>query len=106
MDKIDRGEAFGRLALGCHDDDVERVYLESGAKVLNKPITLKTEGKADVVVTILLNPDGQEHCFVNESGFRDLSKETGEKIDWEKFDKQSETQAKFMKMFANAKKNI
>ena len=85
----------------CHDDDVERVFLESGADVLNKPITLKTEGKADVVVTILLNPDGQEHCFVNETGFRDLSQETGEKVDWVRYDKLNSEQAKFMKMFSS-----
>ncbi len=41
--------------------------------MLNKPILLKTEGKADVIVTILLSPDEQEHCYVNDTGFRDLS---------------------------------
>jgi hypothetical protein len=46
---------------------------------------LKTEGKADVVVTILQTPDDQEICFVNDTGFRDLSQETGETIDWEKY---------------------
>ena len=53
VDSIDRGEAFGRLAMGCHDDDVQNVHDNGGAIVLNAPITLKTEGKADVVVTIL-----------------------------------------------------
>ena len=53
VDKIDRGEAFGRLAVSCADEDVEKVYQQGGSKILNKPITLKTEGKADVVVTIL-----------------------------------------------------
>ena len=57
MDKIDRAEAYGRLAISCADEDVERVFKESGAKALNSPIVLKTEGKADVIVTILLSPD-------------------------------------------------
>ena len=57
---------------------------------MNKPITLKTEGKADVVVTILMSPDDQEHCFVNETGFKELSIETGEKVDWERHDKLSQ----------------
>ena len=53
VDKIERGEAFGRLAVSCADEDVEKVYQLSGSKLLNKPMTLKTVGKADVVVTIL-----------------------------------------------------
>ena len=84
---IDRGEAFGRLAVSCADEDVEKVYLTSGSKGLNKPVKLKTEGKADVVVTILQSPDGQELCYVNDSGFRDLSEETGEKVDWERYER-------------------
>ena len=95
-DPIERGEAFGRLAFACADQDVEMVFRESGSKVLNAPITLKTEGKADVVVTILQSPDDQEICFVNDTGFRDLSQETGEKIDWQKYDEQNERQKKFM----------
>ena len=87
VDAIDRAEAFGRIAIGCADEDVQNVFEKSGAKVQNEPITLKTEGKADVVVTILQSPDDQEICFVNETGFRDLSKETGEKVDWERYDK-------------------
>jgi hypothetical protein len=63
------------------------VFKKSGAKVQNSPVTLNTEGKADVVVTILLSPDDQEICFVNESGFRDLSRETNEPIDWERYDR-------------------
>jgi len=73
VQSIERGEAFGRLAVSCADEDVEKVYAESEATALNKPITLKTEGKADVVVTILMSPDSQEHCFVNDTGFKDLS---------------------------------
>jgi len=53
VDHIDRAEAFGRLAISCEDSDVEKVFSESGSKFINSPITLKTEGKADVIVTIL-----------------------------------------------------
>ena len=42
------------------------------------------------MVTILSSPDGQEICFVNDTGFRDLSAETGEKVDWERYDKLNE----------------
>lgn len=87
VDKIDRGEAFGRLAVSCADEDVQKVFEQSGSKIQNKPVTLPTEGKADVVVTILQSPDDQELCYVNETGFKDLSKETGEQVDWERYDK-------------------
>lgn len=96
VQKIDRMKAFGRIAISCTDADVEKVFKESGAKVQNKPITLKTEGKADVVVTILQTPDDQEICFVNDSGFRDLSQETNEFINWEMHEKQNKAQKKYL----------
>ena len=40
---------------------------------MNTPITLPTPGKADVVVTILSDPDGYEICFVGDIGFYDLA---------------------------------
>lgn len=64
-------------------------------QVLNAPVTLKTEGKADVVVTIVLSPDNQELCFVNDKGFRDLSKETNEQVDWERYEKLTKAQSKY-----------
>lgn len=70
--------------MSCVTEDVQKVFEESGSQILTNPVTLKTEGKADVVVTILADPDGHELCYVNDSGFRDLSKETGEKVDWER----------------------
>lgn len=75
------------------------VHDTSGAKVVNAPVTLKTEGKADVIVTILQSPDDQELCFVNDSGFRDLSQETNEKVDWERYDKLNATQKKYLDKF-------
>jgi hypothetical protein len=94
--KIDRAEAFGRLAISCTDGDVQKVFEQSGSKILNTPVTLKTEGKADVVVTILLSPDDQEICFVNDGAFRELSQETGEKIDWESYNQRRLKQRKFI----------
>lgn len=96
VETIDRGDAFGRIAISCADADVEKVFQESGAKVVNPPVTLPTEGKADVVVTILQTPDDQEICYVNDKGFRDLSQETGESIDWETREKQDKAQKKYL----------
>jgi len=81
--EIDRADAFGRLAIACAEVDVENVFKNSGSEAINAPVTLPTDGKADVVVTILASPDSQEICFVGDTGFKDLSKETGEKVDWE-----------------------
>ena len=75
------------------------MFKESGSDIINAPITLKTEGKADVVVTLLSSPDGQEICFVNDTGFRDLSKETGEKVDWERYDKLNAKQKEYRDKF-------
>ena len=55
--------------------------------MINEPITLKTPGKCDVIVTILGSPNDQELCFVGDPGFVDLSKESREKVDWERYDK-------------------
>ena len=95
VDSIDRGEAFGRMAFSCADDDVQTVYDQSGSDILNAPITLVTEGKADVVVTILQSPDGQEICFVNDGAFQELSVETGDTIDWERHVRQNTEQKEF-----------
>ena len=35
-------------------------------KIINKPLTLPTDGKADVVVSILADRDGYEICFVED----------------------------------------
>jgi uncharacterized protein VirK/YbjX len=40
VDKICREEAFGRLAISCADEDVQKVYEESGAFVWKKPAVL------------------------------------------------------------------
>ena len=71
------------MAFSCADSDIQRVFDYSGSDIQNPPITLPTEGKADVFVTILSSPDKQEICFVNDGAFRELSFETGNTIDWE-----------------------
>lgn len=100
VEAIERADAFGRIAISCTDADVEKVFKESGAKAENEPVTLKTEGKADVIVTILLSPDLQEICFVNDGAFRELSKETKEQPDWDRYDKLSTKQAEYRDKFA------
>jgi len=87
VNAINRGEAFGRMAFSCANADVDRVFKDSGSAIINPPVTLPTEGKADVIVTILASPDGQEICFVNDRAFRELSKETGEQVDWERYER-------------------
>lgn len=42
--------------------------------ILTPLITLDTPGKATVRVIILADPDGHEICFVDDEGFRELSK--------------------------------
>jgi len=59
-------------------------------------VTLPTEGKTDVIVTILCSPDGQEICFVNDEGFKELSKETGAQIDFDRYDKLLIEQKEYM----------
>ena len=49
---------------------------------MNEPIVLKTEGKADVEVTILQDVDGYEICFVGDVGFWDLCQPTYDEIDF------------------------
>lgn len=83
------------MAFSCADNDVKRVFEESGSDILYPPVTLKTEGKADVVVTILSSPDKQEICFVNDGAFQELSEETGDTIDWERHVKLNKEQKAF-----------
>ena len=61
----------------------------SGDKILHQPVTLPTEGKADVIVVILQDRDGYEICFVEEAGFHDLctTKPGDEVVDWDKREK-------------------
>eukprot|EP00611_Tribonema_gayanum_P015887 TRINITY_DN277_c4_g4_i2.p1 TRINITY_DN277_c4_g4~~TRINITY_DN277_c4_g4_i2.p1 ORF type:complete len:453 (-),score=134.16 TRINITY_DN277_c4_g4_i2:53-1354(-) len=53
-----------------------------GGAVLTQPLTLPTPGKADVVVTILADPDDYEICFVEDAAFYDLATPTYDVVDW------------------------
>ena len=55
----------------------------AGHVVQTPPLTLPTPGKADVVVTILLDPDGYEICFVEDVGFYDLATPTYDVVDFD-----------------------
>jgi lactoylglutathione lyase len=77
--KLDRGQAFGRIAFSCPTEQLES--LEAWAKnsmhgesVQTPLVTLPTPGKADVKVIILADADLHEICFVGDEGFRELSK--------------------------------
>eukprot|EP00667_Euglena_gracilis_P013831 EG_transcript_14288 len=99
---VDRGEAFGRIAFSCAEEDVPRIHALAaagahGGAVVHAPVTLPTPGKADVVVVILADPDGQEICFVGDVGFRALSAPApgAEAIDWAMRDRLDEAQARY-----------
>lgn len=81
--EVDHALAAGRIANAC--DSVEPFFeaaKASGGTIMNPPITLSTPGKADVVVTILADPDGYEICFVGAEGFYDLAEPLYDLIDW------------------------
>lgn len=80
---IDHAQSGGRIAFAC--TSVSPIYdkVSSAAEtVLTPPLTLKTPGKADVVVAILADPDAYEICFVEAEGFYNLSTPTFETIDF------------------------
>jgi catechol 2,3-dioxygenase-like lactoylglutathione lyase family enzyme len=72
---VDHALASGRIANACRS--VEPFYnaakTSGKGSIMNTPITLPTPGKADVVVTILADPDKYEICFVGDVGFWDLA---------------------------------
>mmetsp|Transcript_40 Transcript_40/g.69 ORF Transcript_40/g.69 Transcript_40/m.69 type:complete len:404 (-) Transcript_40:394-1605(-) len=82
--EVDHAEASGRIANAC--PQVEPFYEAAKAsgqgEIMNTPITLPTPGKADVVVTILADPDKYEICFVGDVGFYDLAQPLYDLIDW------------------------
>jgi len=82
-----QSEDSGRMAFACEADvfDLSKKIEKFGKKILHQPVVLKTEGKADVKVIILQDPDDYEICFVEREGFRELSNlyEGVDFIDWE-----------------------
>lgn len=82
---IDHGLASGRIAFAC--DLVPPIHSEAAAAskgtVITPPLTLPTPGKADVVVTILGDPDGYEICFVEAVAFYELAEPKYDVIDFD-----------------------
>ncbi|XP_022912533.2 glyoxalase domain-containing protein 4 [Onthophagus taurus] len=78
-EKINRAEAFGRIAFSCPDEQqlvIEAKVKQIEGKILVPLTSLDTPGKATVRVIILADPDGLEICFVNDAPFRKLSQYT------------------------------
>lgn len=74
---INHAKSYGRIAFSVPFEQLEtteKCAVANGYTILTPLITLKTEGKADVSVVIFADPDGYEICFVDDEGFRELSK--------------------------------
>jgi len=82
--KVDHAKASGRIANACRAvEPFHKAAVASGkGGIMNPPITLPTPGKADVVVTILADPDAYEICFVGDVGFYDLATPLYDLVDW------------------------
>jgi catechol 2,3-dioxygenase-like lactoylglutathione lyase family enzyme len=73
---VDHALSSGRIAFACPTSSVPFIFdlvTTAGERVQTPPLTLPTPGKADVVVTILLDRDGYEICFVEDAAFYDLA---------------------------------
>lgn len=74
---IDRAKAFGRIAFSCPFSEQEafaKKLEEHKVEIIHPLTVLPTPGKADVRVLIIADPDKHEICFVDDEGFRELSK--------------------------------
>ena len=73
-DEVKQNEDSGRMAYTCEIkvNEIKDKIEGFNEKILHLPVTLKTEGKADVSVIILLDRNDYENCFVEEEGFLDL----------------------------------
>lgn len=85
---IDHAKAFGRIAFATPDVQIQyKAVKESNNKILHEPVVLDTPGKKSVQVVIVQDTDLYEICFVEDEGFRDLSKfipGVTDVIDWDK----------------------
>ena len=75
-EKIDRAQAFGRIAWAVPYDlqpTIDALIQKNEKTILTPLVTLDTPGKASVRVIILADPDGHEICFVDDEGFSQLS---------------------------------
>lgn len=83
--QVNHGTAFGRIAFTCPAvEPVEARVKASQTVIKHGPVKLDTPGKATVEVLIIEDVDGYEICFVEATGFDELSKpvEGADKIDW------------------------
>jgi len=74
---LNREKAYGRIAFAVPYDvqpNIDEVIKKTNNTILTPLISLDTPGKATVRVIILADPDGHEICFVDDEGFRQLSK--------------------------------
>jgi len=74
---LDHAEAYGRIAFSSTETPKHAEEIANSSKkgsILKPYVSLDTPGKATVQVVILGDVDGYEICFVNDNGFRDLSK--------------------------------
>lgn len=74
---IEHAKAYGRIAFSI--PHAEQPQLDNAVQTVKgailTPLTsLDTPGKATVRVIILADPDGHEICFVDDEGFRQLSR--------------------------------
>lgn len=100
---INHGDSFGRIAFGNKEVfETHQRVVRSGDTVINAPISLETPNKANVVVAILKDRDGNEICMVDDEDFRRLSqrKPGDEIINWASRSKRIAAQNKFTKSFA------
>ena len=80
---VNHALSSGRIAFACPSvQPIFETVSASGDKVLVAPLTLPTPGKADVVVTILLDRDGYEICFVEDVAFYQLAEPKYDVIDF------------------------
>jgi len=85
-EKLDHGEAFGRIAFDCDSvAPIETAVKKSKDVIQVGPLKLDTPNKATVEVIITQDRDGYEICHVERIGFASLCnvKEGDDKIDWE-----------------------
>lgn len=83
---VDHALSSGRIAFACPTPSVPAIFdmvKSAGDTVQTPPLTLPTPGKADVVVTILVDRDGYEICFVEDIAFYDLATPLYDVIDYE-----------------------
>jgi len=91
-ESVEHALSGGRAAFACKTGTVPCIHsmvaeaIEKNSKasgsILTPPLTLPTPGKADVVVTILADPDDYEICFVEDEAFYELATPTYDVVDW------------------------